>query len=221
ELFDKYVGESEKGVREVFSKARENAPTVVFFDEIDAIATERGRGAGDSNVGERVVSQLLTELDGLEELEDVVVVAATNRPDLLDDALLRPGRLDRHVAVDEPDEGARREIFAVHTRDRPLDESVDLDALAERTEGYVGADIEAVCREAAQIAVREHVRATGGEGGSGESETVDSGSAPESVEEIVLTDAHFDRALEEVDPQESDAFDTGRDVIDSAVGDAT
>jgi transitional endoplasmic reticulum ATPase len=188
ELFDKYVGESEKGVREVFSKARENAPTVVFFDEIDSIAAERGRGVGDNNVGERVVSQLLTELDGLEELEDVVVIAATNRPDLIDDALLRPGRLDRHVAVDEPDEDARREIFAVHTRDRPLAEDVDLDALAERTEGYVGADIEAVCREAAQTAVREHVHATA----AGESS--DAG-------ELVLTADHFEQAIDEIDPQ--------------------
>ncbi|MFB6156535.1 MAG: CDC48 family AAA ATPase [Haloferacaceae archaeon] len=193
ELFDKYVGESEKGVREVFSKARENAPTVVFFDEIDALATERGRGAGDSNVGERVVSQLLTELDGLEELEDVVVIAATNRPDLIDDALLRPGRLDRHVAVDEPDADARREIFAVHTRDRPLAEDVDLGDLAERTAGYVGADIEAVCREAAQVAVRDHVRATAeGEG--------------RDADEIVITADHFDRAFDEVEPQGRSEF---------------
>ena len=186
ELFNKYVGESEKGVREVFSKARENAPTVVFFDEIDAIASERGRSAGDSNVGERVVSQLLTELDGLEELEDVVVIATTNRPDLIDDALLRPGRLDRHVAVSEPDEAARREIFEIHTRDKPLADAVDVDELVERTDGYVGADIEAVCREAATIAVREYVRATA----SGEAASVD---------EIELTMDHFEQAVEEVD----------------------
>jgi transitional endoplasmic reticulum ATPase len=186
ELFNKYVGESEKGVREVFSKARENAPTVVFFDEIDAIASERGRGIGDSNVGERVVSQLLTELDGLEELEDVVVIATTNRPDLIDNALLRPGRLDRHVAVGKPDEAARREIFEIHTRDRPLADDVDLYELVERTDGYVGADIEAVCREAATIAVREYVRATA------------SGDAA-SVDEIELTMNHFEQALEEVD----------------------
>jgi transitional endoplasmic reticulum ATPase len=179
ELFDKFVGESEKAVREVFSKARENAPTVVFFDELDAIAAERGSGVGE-NVGERVVSQLLTELDGLEALEDVVVVATTNRPDLIDDALLRPGRLDRHIEVAEPDEDARREIFAIHTRDRPLADEVDLDDLAARTEGYVGADIEAVCREAATIAVREHVR---------------DGT---DVVDIELTMDHFERALEEV-----------------------
>ncbi len=192
ELFNKYVGESEKGVREVFSKARENAPTVVFFDEIDAIATERGSGGSDSNVGERVVSQLLTELDGLEELEDVVVIAASNRPDLIDDALLRPGRIERHIEVEAPDEDARREILDIHTRDRPLADDVDIDVLATETEGYVGADLASLCREAATAAVREHVQATA----AGEASSVD---------DIVLTRAHFELALEEVKPSsESD-----------------
>ncbi|AUX09003.1 AAA family ATPase, CDC48 subfamily [Halalkaliarchaeum desulfuricum] len=186
ELFDKFVGESEKAVREIFEKARANAPTVVFFDEIDAIAAERGRGVGDSNVGERVVSQLLTELDGMEALEDVVVIAATNRPDLIDSALLRPGRLDRHVEVGEPDERARREIFAIHTRDRPLADDVDLDELADRTDGRTGADIAAICREAAQIAVREYVDADA------------AGEEPDPAE-IVLTMDHFDRALVSVE----------------------
>ena len=189
ELFDKYVGESERGVREVFSKAHENAPTVVFFDEIDAIAAERGHGAGDSTVGERVVSQLLTELDGLEALEDVVVIATTNRPDLLDDALLRPGRFDRHVYVGAPDEAARREIFDVHTRSRPLAD-VDLDRLAAETEGYVGADVEAVCREAATLAVREFVEGDGTE-----------------TDDIVVRPDHFDRALDEVAPSAEDERD--------------
>ncbi|SFC05130.1 transitional endoplasmic reticulum ATPase [Halobiforma haloterrestris] len=196
ELFDKYVGESEKGVREVFSTARENAPTVIFFDEIDAIASERGSGVGDSDVAERVVSQLLTELDGLEELEDVVVVAATNRPDLIDDALLRPGRLDRHVEVAEPDEEARREILEIHTRDRPLADDVDLADLAAETAGYTGADLEAVCREAATIAVRDHVRA--------EAEGED-----RDVDEIELTGDHFERALEDVSPESAAEFETG------------
>jgi transitional endoplasmic reticulum ATPase len=185
ELLDKYVGESERGVREVFSKARENAPTVIFFDEIDAIAGERGDGTADSGVGERVVSQLLTELDGLEDLEDVVVVAATNRPDLVDDALVRAGRLDRHVHVSEPDEEARREIFTVHTRAKPLADDVDLADLAARTEGYVGADIEAVCREAATAAVREYVR-----------------SAAEGAADVATIDLmldHFERAFNEVE----------------------
>ncbi|MFB6270565.1 MAG: CDC48 family AAA ATPase [Halobacterium sp.] len=192
ELFDKFVGESEKAVREVFEKARSNAPAVVFFDEIDAIASERGSGVGDSNVGERVVSQLLTELDGLEAMEDVVVIATTNRPDLVDDALLRPGRLDHHVTVDGPDEDARREIFEIHTRDTPLGDGVDLDDIAARTEGYVGADVEAVCREAAQIAVREYVTA------------VQDGDDP-ALDSVVVTRDHFEQALETVDPQDTDA----------------
>jgi transitional endoplasmic reticulum ATPase len=185
ELLDKFVGESEKGVREIFSKARENAPTVIFFDEIDAIAGERGGNAGDSGVGERVVSQLLTELDGLEALEDVVVIATTNRPDLLDDALVRPGRLDRHVRVSVPDESAREEIFAVHAGDRPLANGVTVADLAARTGGYVGADIEAVCREAATAAVREFVR------------SADAGENAD-VAGIYLRPRHFDRALEDV-----------------------
>ena len=188
ELLNKYVGESEKGVREVFSKARENAPTIVFFDEIDSIAAERGKNSGDSGVGERVVSQLLTELDGLESLEDVVVIATTNRPDLIDSALLRPGRLDRHVHVPVPDETARRRIFEVHTRNKPLADDVDLDALARKTEGYVGADIEAVAREASMNASREFI-------GSVSREEVG-----ESVGNVRVTMAHFEDALSEVDP---------------------
>ncbi|MFC6835397.1 CDC48 family AAA ATPase [Halomarina ordinaria] len=186
ELLNKYVGESEKGVRDVFEKARSNAPTVVFFDEIDSIAGQRGRNMSDSGVGERVVSQLLTELDGLEELEDVVVVAATNRPDLIDSALMRPGRLDRHVHVPVPDEEARRAIFAVHTREKPLADDVDLDSLARRTEGYVGADIEAVCREAAMIASRELIT------------SVDRDDIEGSLGNVRITMEHFDRALDEV-----------------------
>ncbi|MBV0922817.1 CDC48 family AAA ATPase [Halomicroarcula limicola] len=188
ELLNKFVGESEKGVREVFSKARENAPTVVFFDEIDSIAGERGSGGFDSGVGERVVSQLLTELDGIEEMEDVVVVATTNRPDLIDDALLRPGRLDRHVHVPVPDEAARRAIFGVHTRDKPLAEGIDLDSLARRTEGYVGADIEAVCREASMAATREFIN------------NVDPEDIGDSVSNVRVTMDHFEHALDEVGP---------------------
>jgi transitional endoplasmic reticulum ATPase len=161
---------------------------VIFFDEIDAIATERGRNTGDSGVSERVVSQLLTELDGLETLEDVVVVATSNRPDLIDSALLRPGRLDRHIHVPVPDETARRAIFAVHTRDKPLADDVDLDALARRTENYVGADIEAVCREASMAATREFVRSVS-------TEEID-----DSLGNVRVTMDHFEQALEEVGP---------------------
>ena len=188
ELLNKYVGESEKGVREVFEKARSNAPTVVFFDEIDSIAGERGRGMGDSGVGERVVSQLLTELDGLEELEDVVVIATTNRPDLIDSALLRPGRLDRHVHVPVPDGDARRAILEVHTREKPLADDVDLEKLASDTDGYVGADIEAVAREASMAATREFIN------------SVDPEEAAQSVGNVRITREHFDEALEEVGP---------------------
>ncbi|ELZ41395.1 ATPase AAA [Halorubrum saccharovorum DSM 1137] len=188
ELLNKFVGESEKGVREVFSKARENAPTIVFFDEIDSIATERGKNSGDSGVGERVVSQLLTELDGLESLEDVVVIATTNRPDLIDSALLRPGRLDRHVHVPVPDEDARRKILEVHTRNKPLADDVDLDAIARKAEGYVGADIEAVAREASMNASREFI-------GSVSREEV-----TESVGNVRVTMQHFEDALDEVNP---------------------
>src|SRR6056297_938810 len=188
ELLNKYVGESEKGVREVFEKARSNAPTVIFFDEIDSIAGERGRHQGDSGVGERVVSQLLTELDGLEELEDVVVIATTNRPDLIDSALLRPGRLDRHVHVPVPDAEARRAILEVHTRNKPLADDVDLDAVADRMDGFVGADVEALVREATMNATREFVN------------SVDPEEAIESVGNVRITMAHFEDALDEVTP---------------------
>jgi len=188
ELLNKYVGESEKGVREVFEKARSNAPTVVFFDEIDSIAGERGQGMSDSGVGERVVSQLLTELDGIENLEDVVVIATTNRPDLIDSALLRPGRLDRHVHVPVPDEEARRKIFEVHTGDKPLADDVDLDALAAETEGYVGADIEALCREASMAASREFINSVSPE------------DVDESVGNVRISREHFEAAMDEVGP---------------------
>ncbi|MFP9059977.1 CDC48 family AAA ATPase [Natrialbaceae archaeon A-chndr2] len=188
ELLNKYVGESEKGVREVFEKARSNAPTVIFFDEIDSIATERGTRQGDSGVGERVVSQLLTELDGLEELEDVVVIATTNRPDLIDSALLRPGRLDRHVHVPVPDEEGRAKIFEVHTRNKPLADAIDLEWLASETEGYVGADIEAVCREASMAATREFIQ------------TVDPDDMDDTVGNVRISREHFEEALDEVPP---------------------
>ncbi|MDI6819071.1 MAG: CDC48 family AAA ATPase [Methanothermobacter thermautotrophicus] len=159
ELLSKWVGESEKGVREVFRKARQTAPTVIFFDEIDSIASVRSGSTADSGVTQRVVNQLLTEIDGLEELQDVAVIAATNRPDILDPALLRPGRFDRHVKVEDPDKEARLAIFRVHTKDMPLADDVDLEKLAAKSEGYVGADIEAVCREAAMLTLRDNMDA--------------------------------------------------------------
>ena len=160
ELLSKWVGESEKGVREVFRKAKQAAPTVIFFDEIDAIASARSGNDTDSGVTKRVVNQLLTEMDGLEELEDVAIIAATNRPDILDAGLMRPGRFDRHIQVKEPDEEARLAIFKVHNKDMPLAKDVDLKKLAKNTDGYVGADIESVCREAAMLTLRNNLEAS-------------------------------------------------------------
>jgi transitional endoplasmic reticulum ATPase len=153
EVFSKWVGESEKAIREIFKKAKQSSPSIVFLDELDALAPRRG-ASGDAGASERVVNQLLTSLDGLERLEQVVVLAATNRPDMVDSALLRPGRFDRLVLVPAPDRAARMAILKVHTKDMPL-EGVDLEALAGRMEGYVGADLEAVAREAALAAMRE------------------------------------------------------------------
>ncbi|HZT35000.1 MAG TPA: AAA family ATPase, partial [Nitrososphaera sp.] len=157
ELLSKWVGESEKGVREVFRKARQAAPCVIFFDELDAIAPRRGGSGGDSNVTERVISQMLTEMDGLEDLKGVVVIGATNRPDILDEALLRPGRFDRILEVPPPDAPARKEILKIHTRKKPLDSSVNLDRLVEMTDGMTGADIAAIVNAAAMTAIKEHV----------------------------------------------------------------
>ncbi|WP_048053493.1 CDC48 family AAA ATPase [Pyrococcus horikoshii] len=153
EVLSKWVGESEKNIREIFRKARQAAPTVIFIDEIDAIAPRRGTDV--NRVTDRLINQLLTEMDGIQENTGVVVIAATNRPDILDPALLRPGRFDRLILVPAPDEEARFEIFKVHTRSMPLADDVDLRELARRTEGYTGADIAAVCREAAMIAMRK------------------------------------------------------------------
>ncbi len=157
ELLSKWVGESEKGVREIFRKARQAAPCVVFFDELDAIAPRRSGSEGDSHVTERVISQMLTEMDGLEDLKGVVVIGATNRPDILDEALLRPGRFDRILEVPVPDKEARRQILQIHTKKKPLDPSVSLDRLVEMTNGYTGADIAAFVNAAAMSAIREHV----------------------------------------------------------------
>jgi transitional endoplasmic reticulum ATPase len=159
ELMSKYVGESERGIREIFRKAKQAAPTILFFDEIDSVVPRRGAGGGDSLVAERVISQFLTELDGIEELKGVLVVAATNRPDLVDAALLRPGRFDLILELPLPDEKSRQMIFHVHTRGKPVAKDVDLNRLAKEAEGFTGADMEAVCREAAMEAIREAIHA--------------------------------------------------------------
>jgi len=151
-LLNKYVGESERSIREVFRKAKQAHPCIVFFDEIDALAPMRGSGSND--VTERVLSQLLTELDGIEVLQGVVMLAATNRPDMLDPALMRPGRFDQHFEVPLPDATALRQIFGVHTRKKPLAPDVDLDQLASECGGMTGAEVEGLCRQAAMNAIR-------------------------------------------------------------------
>ncbi|NYZ77995.1 AAA family ATPase, partial [Candidatus Micrarchaeota archaeon] len=176
ELLSKWVGESEKGVREVFRKARAAAPTIVFFDEIDALAPSRGGENDGSHVTERVVNTLLAEMDGLQNLKEVVVIAASNRPELLDPALLRPGRFDKLVEVPAPDEVTRLSILKVHTAKMPLTKDVDLKFLAKKTDGYSGADLEALCREAGMCALRER----------------------QDAKEV--TKAHFDKALQAIRP---------------------
>ena len=182
-LLSKWVGESERGVREIFKKAKQAAPCIIFFDEIDALAPVRG--AGESPVADRVTSQLLTELDGVEELRGVVVLSATNRPDMIDPALLRAGRLEMQIEIPAPDEEARAEIFAVHTRGMPLADDVDLRWLATHTEGWVGADIAEVCRRASMLAIREFLAL------APEGENID----PQG---LVIKREHFQRAMERV-----------------------
>ncbi|AEM37983.1 AAA family ATPase, CDC48 subfamily [Pyrolobus fumarii 1A] len=160
EILSKWVGESEKAIREIFRKARQHAPAIIFFDEIDAIAPARAEVPDTSGVTYRIVNQLLTEIDGIVPLQNVVVIAATNRPDILDPALLRPGRFDKIIYVPPPDKKARLEILRIHTRHTPLADDVDLEYIASVTEGYSGADLEALVREAALAALREDINAT-------------------------------------------------------------
>ena len=158
EILTKWVGESERKVREIFKRAKQVAPTIIFFDEIDAIAPRRGLEIG-TRVTENVVSMILTEMSGLEELHNVVVIAATNRPDIIDPALLRPGRFDVQILVPAPDEDARLEILKIHTRNMPLAKDVNLRDIAKKTQGYSGADLEALVREAGLFALRKDFNA--------------------------------------------------------------
>jgi transitional endoplasmic reticulum ATPase len=189
EIFSKWVGESEKAIREIFRKARQAAPCIIFIDEIDAIAPRRGSGIGDSHVTDRVVNQLLTEMDGIEDLKGVVVIAATNRPDILDPALLRPGRFDRLIYVPLPDARAREEIFKIHLRGKPLDKDVDIQKLVSLTEGYTGADIAALCNTAAMIALRDFLN-----------KYPNPEEARKHADELKITTAHFEEALKKVKP---------------------
>jgi len=159
-LMSKFVGESEKGVREIFKTAKQASPSIIFFDEIDAVVPRRG--SGDSNVTERVVSQFLAEMDGIEELKGVVVLAATNRVDMIDPALLRGGRFDLVIELPFPDEDARFAIYHIHTKDKPLGKDVNLRKLAEEGVDLAGSDIEFICRKASMLAIREFInRGTG------------------------------------------------------------
>jgi transitional endoplasmic reticulum ATPase len=199
ELLSKWVGESESGIREIFRKAKQAAPTVVFFDEVDSIAPVRGGGSSDSNVTERVVSQLLTELDGLEELQKVVVLAATNRPDIVDPALLRPGRFDRVLKVPPPDKKARLEILKLHTAKNPLASDVNLERIAEKTDGFTGADLAGVASTAVMMALQDLVS---------KYKTIE--EVRKHAAEIKVTPKNFDQALEKIKPSGHDTKDLGK-----------
>jgi transitional endoplasmic reticulum ATPase len=179
-------------VWEIFRKARQASPSIIFFDEIDALVPKRGSFQGSSHVAESVVSQILTELDGMEELKNVTVLAATNRPDMLDDALLRPGRLERHIYVPAPDEESRRKIFEVYLGGGTSDilaKDVDTEALVRETEGYVGADIEALVREAKMAAMRDFIILMG---------TSNEHERSDAIKNLMITRAHFDAAIPKV-----------------------
>ncbi|MGA7367504.1 MAG: CDC48 family AAA ATPase [Nitrososphaeraceae archaeon] len=213
ELLSKWVGESEKGIREVFRKARQAAPCIIFFDEIDAIAPVRGGEFGDSHVTERVISQLLTELDGLEELRGVVVIAASNRPDIVDPALIRPGRFDRLLYVPLPDYDSRLQILKIHTKTMPLADDANISALSKMTEGYTGADIASFASAAAMIAMKEHIAKY----------KQDSEEAERNSSELTVYMNHFEQALKKIrplSPQELNwyqrtAQEFGRNIVSS------
>ena len=201
ELLSKWVGESEKGVREVFRKARGAAPCIVFFDEIDAIAPTRGGAGSDSHVTERLISQLLTELDGLEILTNVVIIAATNRPDIIDPALLRPGRFDRLLYVPPPDKQSRVHVLKIHTKKKPLANDVKIDVLADQTEGYTGADIAALASAAVMLALREHV-----------AKYKDPKEAERTKEELKIHMNHFEEAMKKIRPLSKQEIDMYKNV---------
>jgi transitional endoplasmic reticulum ATPase len=189
ELLSKWVGESEKGVREIFRKARQAAPCIIFFDELDAIAPVRGADFGDSHVTERVISQLLTELDGLEILANVLVIGATNRPDIIDAALLRPGRFDRLLFVPPPDYDSRIKIIEIHVKKKPLAADFKIEEMAANTDGYTGADIAAVTSAAVMLALREHV-----------AKYKDPKEAEKNTQEMKIHMTHFKEAMKKIRP---------------------
>jgi transitional endoplasmic reticulum ATPase len=188
ELLSKWVGESEKGVREIFRKARQAAPCIIFLDEVDALVPRRGSGGSESHVTESVVSQILTEIDGLEELNDVLIIGATNRLDIVDEALLRPGRFDRIIEVPNPDSKGRAHIFKIHTKKKPLGNDVNITKLVELTNGFSGAEIGAVTNRAAITALKRHV--------SGKSQ---------NLKEIKISQQDLIDAIDKVKPQKKEA----------------
>ncbi len=188
ELLSKWVGESEKGVREIFRKARQAAPCIIFLDEVDALVPRRSSGNSDSHVTENIVSQILTEIDGLEELHNVLIIGATNRLDIVDEALLRPGRFDRIIEVGNPDSKGRKHIFEIHTKKKPLESNVDIKKLVEVTDGFSGAEIAAITNRAALVALKRYV--------SGKSQ---------NIKEIKITQQDLIDAVDKVRPQKKEA----------------
>jgi transitional endoplasmic reticulum ATPase len=188
ELLSKWVGESEKGVREIFRKARQAAPCIIFLDEVDALVPRRGSGGSDSHVTENVVSQILTEIDGLEELHNVLIIGATNRLDIVDEALLRPGRFDRIIEVPNPDEKGRQHIFEIHTKKKPLASDVKISEIVKLTDNFSGAEIAAVTNRAAIAALKRYVSAKS-----------------ENVKEIKITQQDLIDAVDKVRPRKKEA----------------
>ena len=182
ELLSKWVGESEKGIREIFRKARQAAPCIIFFDELDSIVPRRG-SSSDSHVTENVVSQILTEIDGLEELHNVLIIGATNRLDIIDPALVRPGRFDRIIEVPQPDAKSREHIFRIHTKKKPLSDDVNFTKLVELTEGFTGADIAEACNRAALISLKRYV-----------------GGKTQSIKDVRITQADLVEATQKIKP---------------------
>src|SRR4051794_34077316 len=201
ELLSKWVGESEKGVREVFRKSRQAAPCIIFFDELDAIAPTRGGNHGDSHVTERVISQFLTEMDGLEILTNVVVIGATNRPDIIDPALLRPGRFDRILYVPPPDRESRLQILKIHTKKKPLAEDVNIEELADKTDGYTGADIASLSSAAVMLSLREHIK-----------KYPDPKEAEKHNQGLKISMKHFDEAMRKIRPLSKQELDMYKNV---------
>ena len=188
ELLSKWVGESEKGVREIFRKARQVAPCIIFLDEVDSLVPRRGSGNSDSHVTENIVSQILTEIDGLEELHNVLIIGATNRLDIVDEALLRPGRFDRIIEVGNPDSKGRKHIFEIHTKKKPLESNVDIKKLVEITDGFSGAEIASITNRAALVALKRYV--------SGKSQ---------NIKEIKITQQDLIDVTDKIRPQKKES----------------